>query len=493
MVQTPSEHPPLRSERRTLWQAVNLRTLKYGSHASVLTLIVLAIVLIVYAVVVNHNQRFDVTRAKRFTLAPQSVKLVQNLQQPIKVFGFFRLEDRERTRYEDLLKQYAHYTDQLTYDLVDPDRHPTVAKRYNVTAYNTIVVVGNNQEEKLFRIDEEALTNAILKVTRQTKKVAYFITGHGEASITDTERNGYSIARQGLEEQNYIVKDLLVAQHGQIPEDAAVAVLAGPRKELLEPELQALTAYLARGGHLLLLLDPETVPGFAPFLQRYGLELADDVVIETNALGRLFGGDYHMPAVTAYEPHAITKDLVGIMSIFPVVRSVRVAKELPEGISAQALVSTSQQSWAETDLKALQEGRSTFDADSDRQGPVSIAAVATMAVQKQGDEASKTTSGADQPPALSGPARLVVFGDSEFANNNFFTLQGNGDLFLNTVSWLAEEEDLIAIRPREGGGSGPVVLTAAQQPLIFWLPVIVLPLAVFAVGAMVFTTRRWQQ
>jgi ABC-type uncharacterized transport system involved in gliding motility auxiliary subunit len=87
----------------------------------------------------------------------------------------------------------------------------------------------------------------------------------------------------------------------------------------------------------------------------------------------------------------------------------------------------------------------------------------------------------------------VVFGDSEFANNNFFTLQGNGDFFLNTVSWLAEEEDLIAIRPREGGGSGPVVLTAAQQPFIFWLPVVWLPLVVFAVGAVVFTRRRWQQ
>jgi hypothetical protein len=179
------------------------------------------------------------------------------------------------------------------------------------------------------------------------------------------------------------------------------------------------------------------------------------------------------------------------MSIFPVVRSVRVAKELPEGISAQALVSTSQQSWAETDLKTLQEGRSTFDAGSDRQGPVSIAAVATMAVQKQGEAAKPPRS----RPALRHlqPARLVVFGDSEFANNNFFTLQGNGDLFLNSVSWLAEEEDLIAIRPREGGGSGPVVLTAAQQPLIFWLPVVVLPLVVFAVGAIVFTTRRWQQ
>jgi ABC-type uncharacterized transport system involved in gliding motility auxiliary subunit len=200
-----------------------------------------------------------------------------------------------------------------------------------------------------------------------------------------------------------------------------------------------------------------------------------------------------MPAVTTYEPHAITQDLAGIMSIFPMVRSVRVAKELPEGISAQTLVSTSPQSWAETDLKTLQEGRSTFDDSSDRQGPVSIAAVATIVTRQRGDAAKKTTAGEKKPPDVSHSARLVVFGDSEFANNNFFTLQGNGDLFLNTVSWLAEEEDLIAIRPRAGGSSGPIILTAAQQSLIFWLPVVLLPLLVFTTGAVVFIRRRWQQ
>jgi ABC-type uncharacterized transport system involved in gliding motility auxiliary subunit len=285
---------------------------------------------------------------------------------------------------------------------------------------------------------------------------------------------------------------LLIVQLGQVPADAAVVVIAGPRKELLEPELQALTAYVEQGGHLLLMLDPETIGGFGAFLQPYGLELADDLVIETNALGRLFGGDYHMPAVTAYEPHAITKDFVGVMTIFPVVRSVSVSKKLPDGMSAQTLVFTSPQSWAETDLKTLQEGRSTFDEGSDRKGPISIAAVATVPIKKQGST-NAPASGEEQRPGASRSGRLVVFGDSEFANNNFFTLQGNGDLFLNAVSWLAEEEDLIAIRPREGGGSGPVILTAAQQPYIFWLPVVMLPLVVFTAGAVVFTRRRWQQ
>jgi ABC-type uncharacterized transport system involved in gliding motility auxiliary subunit len=484
---------PASIPRRSLWRSFNLRTFRYGSHALLFTAIVLGVLIILYVTAVNHNQRFDVTRAKRFTLAAQSIKLLQNLPYPIKVLGFFRLEDRERTQFEDLLKQYAYHSNKITYELVDPDRQPGIAKQHNVMSYNTVAVAGGGKEEKVFRLEEEALTNAILKVTRETKKGVYFITGHGEAAITETARTGYSVAKRGLEEQNYVVQELILARQEQVPEDAAVVVLAGPRKSLLESELQALTTYMERGGHLLCMLDPETAQDLQPFLQRYGLELADDVVIETNPLGRLFGGDALTPAVTAYEQHPITKDFGGIMTIFPLVRSVSVAKELPEGVSAQVLASTSPQSWAETDLKALQEGRVAFDENSDRKGPISIAAVATLTPKKASSDTETPAATEDKPAPPPRTTRLVVFGDSEFANNNFFTLQGNGDLFLNTIGWLAEEEDLIAIRPREGGSSGPVILTAAQQPLIFWLPVVMLPLAVFATGTMVFVRRRWQQ
>jgi gliding motility-associatede transport system auxiliary component len=486
----------MEARRRSFRQSVNLRTLKYGSHASLFTLIVLAVLVILYAVGVKHQQRFDVTSTKRFTLATQSVKLLQNLPQPIKVIGFFKREDRERTQFEDLLKQYTQHTDKLTYELVDPDRQPALAKQYNVAAYNTVVVAGKNKDEKVLRLEEEAITNAILKVTRDTKKAVYFVSGHGEASIMETERTGYSLAKKGLEDQNYEVKDLLLARSEQVPEDAAVVIVAGPRKDLLESELQTLSTYLERGGHLLLMLDPETVPALGPFVQRYGLELGNDVVIETNPLGRLISGDYLMPVVTAYERHPITKDLEGIMTIFPLVRSVSLAKDPPEGVQVQTLASTSPapQSWAETDLKTLQEEkRVSFDEGSDRKGPISIAAVATLTPKQPASATSAAPSTEEKPGASERTARLIVFGDSEFANNSFITLQGNGDLFLNTVSWLAEEEDLMAIRPREGGGSGPVILTAAKQPLIFWLPVVALPLAVFGCGTLVFVRRRWQQ
>jgi ABC-type uncharacterized transport system involved in gliding motility auxiliary subunit len=382
--------------------------------------------------------------------------------------------------------------------VVDPDRQPALAKHYDITTYNTVVVEGNDKKEKIARLEETALTNAILKVTRTAKKVVYFITGHGGPALTDTDRNGYSVAKQALEEQNYTVQELVLARQTQVPDDAAVVILAGPRQDLLDSEAEALSTYLGRGGHLLVMIDPETVPGLVTFVKRYGLEVGNDVVIETNPLGRLVGGDYLMPVVITYERHEITKDMGNVMTMFPLVRSVQVSKDLPQGTTAQGLVMTSAESWAETDLKVLHEGRTAFDADSDRRGPITIAAVATINTGSAGKAEVSTSSSAEsteQPEKEKSAhaARLVVFGDSEFANNSLFPVQGNGNLFLNTVSWLAEEEDLIAIRPRKGGGSGPVMLTAAQAPLIFWLPVVILPLAVFASGAVVFMRRKWQQ
>ena len=160
--------------RRTWRQAFNLRTLKYGSHASLFTVIVLAVVVLLYSLAMQHNRRFDVTQAKRFTLADQSVKLVQGLQQPLKVIGFYSLAEREREAFTDLLKQYTQHTDKLSYELVDPDRQPALAKQYDITAYNTVVVEGNDKKEKVLRLDEAALTNAILKVTRSTQENRVF-------------------------------------------------------------------------------------------------------------------------------------------------------------------------------------------------------------------------------------------------------------------------------------------------------------------------------
>jgi ABC-type uncharacterized transport system involved in gliding motility auxiliary subunit len=470
------------------------RTQHDGTPASLLTMAVLAVLILLYALAMKHNRPFDVTRYKRYTLAEQSINLLQSLQQPINIIGFFRRKDPRRETFIDLLKLYTQHTEQITYALVDLDRNPVLAERHHITADHTILITGYGKEEKIFRLAEDAFTNAILQLTHDTEKVVYFVTGHGEAGLTDTEHNGYSVAKQQLEAQHYDVKDLLLVHHHQIPPDATVVIVAGPHRDFLERELDVLRAFLTHGGHLLLMLDPYTVPGLHPFLTSYGLDLGNDIIIEPNSLLQLLGGDYLIPAVMTYaEHHPIVKDLRRLMTLFPLVRSVRVVQESTASVQAESLAFTSPDSWAETDLTTLeQEKRATFDEQSDQRGPISIAVAVTMA----GPPASRSLVVADHKTRLSAnpsSARLVVFGDSEFANNTYFALQGNGDLFLKTVNWLAEEKDFIAVRPRQGEGGGPVILTAAQAPLIFWVPVVLLPLTIFASGLVVCLKRRWQQ
>jgi ABC-type uncharacterized transport system involved in gliding motility auxiliary subunit len=207
------------------------------------------------------------------------------------------------------------------------------------------------------------------------------------------------------------------------------------------------------------------VEGLKRLLARYGFELGENLIIELNPVGRLFGIGPEVPIVQQYEAHPITRDLAGITTLFPVTRSVGNAKTPPTGVSVQPLARTSPESWGETDRASLQAGQVKPDPQ-DPKGPLGVAAVATRE-----------------------KARLVVVGTSNLAANQFLNLQGNRDFFLNTVSWLAEQEDLISIRPKDSKQS-PIFLTSQQAQMVFLVPVVLVPGLVLVGGVVTFIRRR---
>ena len=467
-------------------QCCNGQKSAHRSHALPCTLVVLATCVFLYGLAAHHNQRLDMSSVKRYALMAGSSVRLHTLSQPVHLMGFCRLASGERQRLGELLKQYSSLP-LISYELVDPDRQPALVQRYHVTTYPAVVVRSGPKAIQVSPVDEMAVTSAIVRITRKARPVVYFVTGHGEPALSDTRPHGYSMAKQRLEEQHYRVKVLPLRGVSQVPADAAVVIIAGPRTALLPSEFATLAAYLQRGGRLLLLLDPEMGLGMQPFLQHYGIVLGNNVIIETNALFRLFGGDYHIPAVTTYPPHPITRSLDGLITLFPLVRSVQVASKIPEGVQVQVLALTSAQSWAETDPQAFQGGRAVFDARSDQKGPLSIAVAATRLPQPaRNPRGTKQGPTSEQAPV----ARLVVFGDADFITNSFFPLQGNGTLFLRTVNWLATEERHMVVPSRQRSN---VVLTSAEKSLIFWLPVIVWPLVVWTAGTLVLLWRQWRQ
>jgi gliding motility-associatede transport system auxiliary component len=251
-------------------------------------------------------------------------------------------------------------------------------------------------------------------------------------------------------------------------------VVPGPQKDLLPNEVDALAGYLARAGKVLFMADPFQAPGLTPFLERYGLVLGNDVVLDDNPQAQLLGFGAGVPVVGDYQDHPITRGFQ-FATIFPLVRTVNVKDKLPEGVTAQPLARTSPQSWV-TDEKELKSGQVKRAAPEARKA-YPIAAVATLDA-KGAPEDRKTAK-----------ARVVVIGDSDFATNAFVNLSGNRDFFLNTLSWLAEEENLISIRPKEPRNT-PVFLTAAQGQILFWLPVVVLPLTMILAGVAAVARKR---
>ena len=466
--------------------AMGTRTARYGAGAAVMAVLALGIVVAANAISLRHSVRWDFTENKRNSVSPQTIQVLRTLKAPVSAIAFFRSDTPGKKTAEDLLTQYATYSrGKFTWRLEDTDRAPALARQYGVESYGTVVLeggpAGQIRTEKVQDAEEEKLTNAIVKITRAGKRVVYVLKGHGEREIGSTDRAGFSQAKEQMEKANYEVKDLFLARDPKIPEDAAIVMVPSPKTDLFPQELAALDGYIAKAGKVFFMTAPFQAETTMKYLTKYGIVVDEDVVIELNPIGQLFGVGPLVPVVGQYDPHPITKDMGGVMTLFPLTRSVAPAKALPKGVQASPLAQTSRQSWGESDKNVFQTGKATPDP-GEKTGPLAVAMVATVDAQPdpkaEGDAAKK-------PPK----ARIVVVGTADFASNQFLGAQGNRDFFLNIVSWLAEEEDLISIRAKDPK-QNPVVLTSGQSRLVLGLPILVLPGAVLICGIAVIMQRR---
>ncbi len=459
------------AERRLLARAPASRAARHGANAVAITLALLGILVILNVLAIRHNAKWDLTAEKLYTLSDQTVKVLRNLDRDVTVTAFFADAGEGRARLKQLLDNYTDETSHLEVTFVDPDKNPALAKQYGIRAYGTTVFASGDQTFRITEQTEQAVTNALVRVSREGRKTVYFLAGHGEHGLEDTQRSGYATAKKALVDQGFAVKDLLLLREAEVPADCDVLVIAGPTKPLMEQEVEAVRKYLDGGGRVLALLDPQTDPALGPVLDAWGVRLRDDVVIDT--MSRLFGGSYTTPIITEYPAHEITEGFQ-IATFLPLARSLDKAEKLPDGVSYAPLARTSAQAWGETDLG---NAKASFDPQADHRGPLTLAALFSREVaQKDGDENS-------------GGGQLLVVGDSDFADNTYFNFSGNGDLFQNLVSYLSKEEDLIAIRPKDAKPS-PLVLNPSQAATLFYASVVVAPLALVLAGLGIWWKRK---
>ncbi len=469
------------------------RSTKYAGNYVVSVILVIALVSGLNYLGQRHPKRFDLTTVGRYTLAPQTVQVLDKLNKDLEIKAFF--PGGEYAPLKELLLEFRTQNPRhVRFQFIDPDKQPDVAKQYDVSVYGTfqnpftgsqlkfgtVVVQLGDRKEKVEKrseeVREEDLTNAIIKVQRSEAKKVYFIQGHGEKDPSDTERSGFAAAKKALEDQGYKVDVVNLANEGKVPLDAKVLIEGGPTAEPFPQELQFLNDFLNRGGSLLVMLNAPPAPSLGSFLKGWGVKVDDDVIIDVSGIGRLMGASPAVSLVSKYETHKIT-DRFNQMTFFPLARSVEATTDSVSGVTVESLFKSNPNSWGKTDLKSLQSGEVSVGEKSDLKGPLSLAVALTKEIKPASDNG----------PGVK--ARMVVVGNSSFPINANFQAGGNGNLFLNMVSWLAQDEDLISIRPKPPEDRR-IMLSQSQIATLRLLTVFMLPGAVLIIGVFVWTTRR---
>jgi len=471
------------SSRTSITSLAGRRSARYGANAAVYSVAFIALLVAVNFISSLHHHRFDLTSNKVFSLSSQSVNVVKGLQKPLKFYGFFA--GGRNPAAQQLFDSYAYNSPKVSYEMVDPDRHPELAEKYKVTVMNTVHIQYGGDESgngtNVSDATEAALTNGIIRVTKSTHKVACFVQGEGEPDIDDSQAaTGFGELKKAMEGESYEVRKVLLATVASVPEDCSMLVVAGPTRPLLKNELDSIGTYLKKGGRAIVMLrppnpkDPGVESGLVSLLGEWGVKAGDDIVVDQ--VLRLFQGPALglNPIVDTYGPHEITQGF-DQRTVFPMTRSVEPAESPKPGLEVVWLAKTSPTSWAETDLNDLFEHQTAKLDDKDRKGPITVVDVVTANLKQLGWG--------------TGMARMLVFGDTEFVNNQYLDNFFNRDFFMNSADWLVGESGGISIRPRTMRASR-FALTVTQFSIVFVLSVLLMPELLIIAGIYVWWRRR---
>jgi len=474
-----------------LWQDFakffSRRQARYGALLVLNVLVVFGILVLINVIGKAQNKRWDLTANKQFSLSDQSRTILTKLDSPLQIMVF--AQEPEFTRYQDKLKEYEYTSKKVSTEYIDPDKKRALATQNQVTQYGTIVINYKGRSERVTTDNEQDITNGIIKVVSGQQRKVYFTQGHGEKDTGSSEPQGYNTIAAALGRENYTVDKLVLAQQGAIPDDATVVVVAGPKNDFFALEIEAMKKYLDKGGHLLLELDPPdkadspALTNLIALAHDWGVQAGNNVVVDVSGMGRMIGTDASVPLAASYPSHPITARF-NVITAFPLAREASPVSGGVNGHTAQPIVESSPRSWAETDIKTLlTSGQVSLDeSKGDKKGPVALASAVNAPITP----ATPPKPGEDAPKA---ETRLVVVGDSDFAENGVLGIPGNKDLFMNIVGWLSQQENLISIRPKEADARR-VTLTATQQNNITWLSLLVIPAFVFGTGVYTWWRRR---
>ena len=449
------------------------RQTRFALYTAVYVLIVVAVVSTVNFLANRFNKSYDATANKRFTLSEQTLKIAKGLKDGVTITYWDKSTNFQNAH--DLLDRYQGLSSKINVQYVDADKKRTQAMAAGIKTYGTIVVEAASRRQEAKGLTEEDITGAMVRALKGGERTACFVLGSGEHNLDDSDRMGYSGVKEQLEKSNYKTQTVKLLEKPEVSKDCTVLVVGGPKRDYIQPEVDAIKNYVENGGRALIMVDPplkfsreetDENQGLMNLLAGWGVTADKDLVLDTSGIGQLYSMGPEAPLVNNYENHAIVRDMKDEATAFPIARSLQVKNG--DKTTVEKLFQTMDESFATMNLASAEIRQSK----TDKKGPLVLAAAGTYNSGKEG-----------------GNGRFVVIGCSSWAANFFLRFNGNRDLFLNAMNWLSSDEDLISIRPKEPEDRR-LNMSARQMTMVFSESVLMIPLVIVVAGVGVWWRRR---
>jgi ABC-type uncharacterized transport system involved in gliding motility auxiliary subunit len=457
-------------DRQMYFEFMTMKTTKHGMNMGVMILSVVVMLAAVNFVSIRHYKTFDFSLAQQNTLSDQSIRLLKSLDSELKILFFYKdgadEAQQNRKAFQSLVKRYQDNSAKVSLDFVEVNKRPDLAEQYNVNKGGGVVFVEyKGKRNRIEKIEEQEITGAIAKATRDKDKNVYLVTGHAEGGLEDTrDPNGLAQLKGLLEGNRYLLKPLPLATKPEIPKDADVVLIIGAKQSFLEVELGAIEKYLQEGGNLFVALDPSTDHGLKPLLEKVGVKLSDNYII--NVMQTAFG-KVADPSATPGTEFSSSNNITKVFgkNEFVLFRMPQGLEKVnpPSGVTIDDIVKAGENSFGYPDNKFEGQGTS---------GPFTLVA-----------------SVKGKWPSGSKDFQLVVAGDSDFLNNQMLYRNLNRDLMLNSILTLAKEENMVSITPKEIAAT-ELTLTENKFYMFLFAFVIPLPILMLVSSGLLWYRRR---
>lgn len=453
---------------------IKARQTRFATYAVLYTLVVIAAAVVVNVLAKRYDKSYDATSNKQYSLSPQTAKIVKNLKQGATILYFDQSTHFGAAR--DLLTEYSDLSPKVHVRYVDPDKDPQLAREDGVSNLGTAIVQIGDKKEAATSMTEEGITGAFIRDIKTSTRTVCFVSGSGEHQADDTSRYGLSSLVSALGKESYETQTVDLITKPDVPSECTVLVVAGPTHDYEQPEVSAIQKYVQNGGRAMFLLDPplqgrtQAIAAndkLATVLTGWGVTPENDLVLDQSPIGQLLGVGPEVALVTHYESQPIVSDLKGTATGFPLVQSLAIHST--GKASVDKLFSSSDTSEAATNLSSPEL---RVNDPKDKKGPFTLAAAGTYTTGNAGSQ-----------------GRFVVMGGSTWITNSFLDFNGNSDLALNAINWLASDEDLISIHPKTPENQH-ITMTRAQMNVVRLSSQFGLPLLMIVLGTVVWWKRR---